>query len=229
MICLYLQAPFGVFRTFTSGSYRPTAGFITPSAAYGLLLNVAGIEMRRDDGTSVMTVTANGLPAVRLALGAPDWPGPGRHSLYQQLHNYPVGNTGKEHAPVCKGSKYNIVPVRREFLSDIRAYVCVDVDPELEGRILDGLEGKTARTYGLPFLGDNNFLIDRLEPVARPQPAYWFERISEGPEGILEDVMRLAITIDRADLSKSRSALFAPSKQKLAGPSPDSWVEVHYP
>ena len=61
MLCLYLQAPFGVFRTFMAGSFRPTASFITPSAAYGLLLNVAGIEMRRDDGKSPMTLTAQGL------------------------------------------------------------------------------------------------------------------------------------------------------------------------
>jgi CRISPR-associated protein Cas5t len=44
-----MEAPFAAFRTFTAGSYRPTAEFITPSAAYGLLLNVAGIEMREYD------------------------------------------------------------------------------------------------------------------------------------------------------------------------------------
>ena len=52
----YLQAKFAAFRPFVSGSFRPTAGFITPTAAYGLLLNIAGIEMRHDDGQSVMTL-----------------------------------------------------------------------------------------------------------------------------------------------------------------------------
>ena len=228
MIFLYLQAPFGVFRTFTSGSFRPTAGFITPSAAYGLLLNIAGIEMRHDDGASVMTVIAKSLPYLKLSLATLDSLWPARHSLFQQLHNYPVGTIGKDHAPNTKGSKYNIVPVRREFLSGIRAYIGVDGNPNLEARILEGLLGKQPRTYGLPFLGDNNFLIDRLEPVEAPQPVHWLEKVPEGEERIGENVMRLTISIDRADLSQTRSALFAPCRDKLASPPTDSWVEVKY-
>lgn len=228
MIFLYLEAPFGAFRPFTSGTYRPTAGFITPSAAYGLLLNIAGIEMRNDDGASLMTITAGGLPRLTLSLAALDWPGLARHSLLQQLHNYPVGASGKEHAPGAMGSKYNIAPVRRELLSDIRAYIGVDADPELEKQIIAGLKGEAVRRYGLPFLGDNNFLIDRLDLVERPDPAHWFERVGESEEGIRQGVMRLTITIDRADLSRSRSGLFAPCLNKRDTPAPVSWVEVGY-
>jgi len=229
VIFLYLKAPFGVFRTFTSGSFRPTAGFITPSAAYGLLLNVAGIEMRHDDGVSLMTGVAKGLPPVRLSLATLQWPGPARQSLLQQLHNYPVGEAGREHAPAAKGSKYNIIPVRREFLMDINAYIGVDGNPELEKRILDGLQGKTARRYGVLFLGDNNFLIDRLEPLEHPHPAHWFEKVQETEvDSRKKNVMRLTITIDRADLSRSRSMLFAPCPDKRATPTSDSWVEVNY-
>ncbi len=69
MLMLYVQAPFAAFRTFTAGWYRPTAAFLTPSAAYGLALNAAGFESRRDDGLSAMTVTAFDLPPARIALG----------------------------------------------------------------------------------------------------------------------------------------------------------------
>ena len=69
MMCIYFQAPFAVFRTFTAGSFRPTAPFMTPSAAYGLLLNLAGIEMRDDDGASEMTLIRSGLPHATIALG----------------------------------------------------------------------------------------------------------------------------------------------------------------
>ena len=41
MLTLYIEAPFAVCRTFTAGWYRPTATFLTPSAVYGLLLNLA--------------------------------------------------------------------------------------------------------------------------------------------------------------------------------------------
>ncbi|MCL5405613.1 MAG: type I-MYXAN CRISPR-associated protein Cas5/Cmx5/DevS [Deltaproteobacteria bacterium] len=229
MIFLELQAPFGVFRPFTCGTYRPTAAFITPSAAYGLLLNVAGIEMRHADGGSPVTKIASSLPRMRLSLAALDMPGPVRQSLFQQLHTYPVGGTGKEHAARAMGRKCHIVPVRREFLSNVRAYIGVDATPGLEESILAGLSGKSPRRYGLPFLGDNNFLIDRLEPVEKPKPAYWLEKIGDGKEGMRGQVMRLTITIDRTDSSKSRSALFATSREKKAAPPPESWIEIGYP
>ncbi|MBU4233858.1 MAG: CRISPR-associated protein Cas5 [Desulfobacterales bacterium] len=226
MLRLYLQAPFAVFRPFTTGSFRPTAGFITPSAAYGLLLNVAGIEMRLDDGKSVMTAIKNDLPKVRLALGALEMPL--RHSIYQQLHNYPVGTTGKDHAVNTWGNKYNILPVRRQFLSGIRAYLCLNGNPDLETWVLEGLAGKRPRTYGLPFLGDNNFLIDRLEPVPNPQPSHWFVPVERDQEEFQEDTTRLTLTIDRRDMSLTRSKLFAPTREKSLNPPDAAWQEVQY-
>lgn len=83
-------------RTFTAGWYRPTATFLTPSAAYGLLLNIAGIESRlceeneAHDGKTPASLTRPGL----------------------QRHNYPVGTSGEERAESAKGNKYNITPVR---------------------------------------------------------------------------------------------------------------------
>src|SRR5947208_7230797 len=98
MLTLYVEAPFAVCRTFTAGWYRPTATFLTPSAAYGLLLNVAGIETRlreedpgHDDKTPA-SLTRPGLPPTRVALGVPsidDRPAfPNVPTIYQQLHTY---------------------------------------------------------------------------------------------------------------------------------------------
>src|SRR5579872_2324953 len=117
MLALYIAAPFAVCRTFTAGWYRPTATFLTPSAAYGLLLNLAGIETRlreEDDGhpgTVPTTLMRSGLPAVKLALGKPteaDYPR--MATMFQQLHNYPVGASGNERAATTFGNKYNISP-----------------------------------------------------------------------------------------------------------------------
>src|SRR5262245_34532498 len=103
-MCLYLEAPFAAFRCFAAGGYRPTATFLTPSAAYGLLLHVAGIESRlREEaaghgGQLPASLTRPRLPPVRLALGAPLAPGgdpfPAVQTVFQQLHNYPVGASG---------------------------------------------------------------------------------------------------------------------------------------
>ncbi|MFH1421574.1 MAG: CRISPR-associated protein Cas5 [Planctomycetota bacterium] len=227
MFCLYLQAPFGTFRTFTAGRFRPTAEFITYSAAYGLLLNVAGIEMRYIDEEEPMTVIKTGLPKFQLALGACSFPL--QHTIYQQLHNYPVGTTGKEYAPKTKGSKYNIQPVRRAFLSKIKAYICFRGNNGFEQQVKEGLNGNSPRCYGLPFLGDNNFLIDRLEPVAQPDKAFWFAPIKpDSGEGLPNHVSRFTVKINRADMSQTESLLFAPSKEQSDKVPDDAWIEVGY-
>jgi CRISPR-associated protein Cas5t len=226
MICLYVQAPFAVFRTFTAGSFRPTAGFITPSAAYGLLLNIAGIESRRDDGKSPMTLMKQHLPHAKIALGALALPQV--HSLYQQAHNYPVGNTGIDHAPLSRGSKYNITPVRREFLSGIRAYICLEDNPELAERVRNGLRGEhNASRYGLPFLGDNNFLIDILREEVDRQPACWYEKVTENDaQRPRSRTTRLTIMIDRKNMANTTSALFSPCPEPQIDIPENAWVSV---
>jgi CRISPR-associated protein Cas5t len=191
-----------------------------------LVLNVAVLEMRYDDHKFPMTLIRDNLPPLKIALGALEMPS--KQSIFQQLHNYPIGNTGKEHAINTKGNKYNIIPVRRDFLAGIKSYILLDGNPELEALVQEGLLVNKSRLYGLPFLGDNNFLIDRLEPVERLQPAYWFEGINEDQGGIRDNISRLTITIDRADMARTRSMLFAPTEDKRIEPPPKAWVEVNY-
>ncbi|RJQ45840.1 MAG: type I-MYXAN CRISPR-associated protein Cas5/Cmx5/DevS [Gammaproteobacteria bacterium] len=229
MLCLYVQAPFAAFRTFTAGSFRPTASFITPSAAYGLLLNLAGIEMRApDDGQMSMTLIQGGLPPLEVALGALSLPE--QHTVFQQLHNYPVGPSGAEHAPNTKGNKYNIVPARRAVLTGLRAYVCLRGGAELEQRIVDGLAGKYRR-YGIPFLGDSNFLPDRIDVIEQDQlqPAHWFVKVGlEGDPKLSDSVTRLTVTIDRADMSRTASLLFCSLSEQSKGIPEPAWTTVHY-
>jgi len=235
MLTLFVQAPFAAFRAFTAGWYRPTAAFLTPSAAYGLALNVAGIETRRDDGVSVMTLTKFDLPSMRIALGAdpesPRGPFPSVQTLYQQLHNYPVGASGKERKDDAKGNKYNITPVRREFLSDLRAYVSLAADAYLEDRIRDGLSRTPpGPRYGLPFLGDNAFLLDRLEVRDGPVKAHWYRRLSADDEaGIVPQTTRLTIWIDRQDMSMTRSALYAPLLEATEAIPESAWTDIQPP
>lgn len=246
MLWLHIEAPFAACRTFTAGWYRPTATFLTPSAAYGLVLNLAGIDSRLREGqeghdektpASLMT---KGLPTMKLAIGAIASPGkdkveedpdafPRVQSIYQQLHNYPVGASGKERADDCKGSKYNITPVRREFLSELRAVVGIDSDEGTLDRVRRGLAGEFPR-YGLPFLGDNNFLLDRAELRDAPGATYWFMPVRESDSGSRPRTTRLTILIDRADLSRTESALFAPAdRQPNDQPPPAAWIPINPP
>jgi len=247
MICLYLQAPFGAFRPLMAGNYRPTAAFLTPSAAYGLLLNVAGVEMRQPSDKHPMTLIREGLPRFRVALGIPAesshrylWeepesasaasglPVPATHTLYQQLHNYPVGNSGQERAVMTKGCKYNIQPIRRAFLSPLRACIAVQGASDFEEQLRGGLRGEARREYGLLFLGDNNFLVDRLEEIPEFPQAHWFIRLLQDAGGMPNHVTRLTTRIDRADMSRTESALYAPVGSSSCEIPSEAWTEVGY-
>ena len=249
MLVLYVEAPFAVCRTFTAGWYRPTAAFLTPSAAYGLLLNLAGIEtrLREEDPAYPLkagvpaTVTRPGLPAVRIALGVPavcrrgsrveDVPECDRfplvRSVYQQLHNYPVGASGGERAETTFGNKYNISPVRRELLVNLRAVVALDGPADLEERVRRGADGESsAGRYGLPFIGDNAFLPDRIDVLGQVPSAHWYERVTASDEKIRPRTTRLTVWIDRADMSRTRSDLYAPATSPSVGVPPLAWTEI---
>ena len=90
---LHVRAPFAVFRWLQAGVYRATHPVMPPSAAYGLLLNLGVIDMR-DAVAGPMTLIRSDVPLLRLAIGVVT-PAE-RCSLYQQLHTYPVGNSGVE-------------------------------------------------------------------------------------------------------------------------------------
>lgn len=232
MLHLRLKAPFGAFRTFTAGSYRPTAPFITPSAAYGLILSVAGIESRYDDGQASMTLTKPGLPRVAIAVGAVTFPEV--QTIYQQLHNYPVGTTGKERAKEARGAKYNIQPVQREYLSGLDAYLCLRGNENLEGQVREGLRhGARSLTdgrprYGIPFLGDNNFLIDVLREEPAPRPAYWYRRLTK-EIGPVTRRCRLTVWIDRADMTRTVAYLYAPTTDAHTAIPEEAWTLIEPP
>src|SRR2546427_6625890 len=76
MIFVHFKAPFGAFRFFQSVEMAVTADFVTHSAAYGLLLGLAGIA--REDKRKFL--------GVHIALGLKNDKLPLRGRIYQQLH-----------------------------------------------------------------------------------------------------------------------------------------------
>jgi CRISPR-associated protein Cas5t len=257
MLSLYIEAPFAACRTFTAGWYRPTATFLTPSMMYGLLLNLAGVEtrLREEDadhpGSPAASLIRPGLPALKIAIGSPvvrrvqtktvaeAEQYPRVQTIYQQLHNYPVGDSpAKKGQPRpsqlgflrAKGNKYNITPVRREILCDVRAVAVVDGNTEIEGLIRQALrKGASPRRYGLPFLGDNSFLPDRIETLDALPPVHWYERVTAKEEKLRPRTTRLTIWVDRADSSQTISDLFAPTAEAMVEIPSGAWVEIASP
>lgn len=219
---LRIRAPFAAFRWMQAGVYRATSPVIPPSAAWGLVLNLAHVETRAGD--AVTTLIRDDAPPLCLAIGAVGDQPPEVATLYQQLHSYPVGASGKELAGRAHGAKYWIAPVRREVLVGFDCVLGVrSGDEELLRRVVLGLRGELGEPrYGLPFAGDNNLLVDRIDVLDGPEVARWYAPMREdaGPQ---RGSCRLTVAIDRADSSRTRSVLFAPTDPQ-ASPPDDAWI-----
>jgi CRISPR-associated protein Cas5t len=220
---LRVRAPFAAFRGFQAGVYRATSLVMPPSTAYGLLLNLAGIEMR-GPMNNVTTEIRPGLPRLRIAVGLASKPE--LSSLYQQLHSYPVGASGKELSQRTHGAKFWIIPVRREILVDYDGMIGVQTaNSDILTQLKKGLYGELdAIRYGLPFAGDNNLLIDRIDLVDEPPAAtIWYaQMLSEDPPR--KGSCRLNVSINRTDNSKTTSLLFAPLSEGQRLPPEIAWV-----
>jgi CRISPR-associated protein Cas5t len=217
LLWLRLRAPFAAFRWLQAGVYRATSPVIPPSAAWGLVLNLAGIETRAALNTPV-TGTRADLPSLGLAIGRVLRPEVA--TLYQQLHGYPVGSSSKELQAGTHGAKYHIAPVRRELLVDFDCVLGVRGDEAILGRAERGLRGEWHdQRYGLPFAGDNNLLFDRIDRIDGPSAADW---VVPGAGASMSESFRLTVKIDRADTARTDTRLYA--FEHAAAPPEHAWT-----
>lgn len=218
---LHARAPFAAYRGMQAGVYRTTLPVMPFSAAYGLVLNLAGVETR-DPTPRATTWMRTDTPPLRLAIGALR---EGEVStLYQQLHGYPVGASGKELRDKAHGAKFWIAPARRELVVGLDVIIGVECQAELGERVRRGLAGDLGESrYGLPFAGDNNLLFDRLEVRADSLPARWYARLAPG-DSPRRGSCRLTVGIDRADSSRTTAVLCAPIESASLEPPESAWV-----
>jgi CRISPR-associated protein Cas5t len=218
---LRLDAPFAAWRWLQAGVYRATFPVIPHSAAWGLALNLAGIETR-GDMTNVVTPIRSDAPTLDVAVGL-ERKG-GRATLYQQLHSYPVGaDAGKQFKAGAYGRKYQIAPVRREILVGQIAVVGIRGDCEIVDRIPLGLSGRLDdRRYGLPFAGDNQLLFSSLNVASETTAAYWYVPVTAGE--CAKESTRLTTNIDRSEASRTQAPLFAPTAESVCPAA--AWVRV---
>lgn len=218
---LRVRAPFAAYRPMQAGNLRATLPVMPYSAAWGLVLNLAGIETRR--GLDLPTTGIDpAAPLLRIALGLPGSL-PEISSLYQQGHGYPVGSSGKALQERTHGAKYWIAPVRREVLVGLDIVVAVEAEASVGERVRAGLAGQGAwPRYGLPFAGDNNLLFDRIDLISEPPPCRWFVPVNlrDPPR---RGATRLTRAIDRSDSSRTESDLVNPQVEASVSPPDQSW------
>lgn len=224
---LRVRAPFAAYRLFQAGVYRQSSPVITHSAAFGLILNLAGVEMRDVQSLyNETTVIRADVPMIRLAVGVVNEAG--KSSLYQQLHTYPIGANERAKAleGFTKSAKHWIVIARREVLVGLDCVLGVQESSELGllELIKKSLNGQTPERYGLPFAGDNNFLFDTIQAFEQsPVAARWYTPI-KADEPPRKGSCQLTIGIHRTDNSRTTSKLFAPTLEASEQPPPDAWT-----
>ncbi len=221
---LLLKAPFASFRPFQSGSFRSTTPVPSPATIYGILLNLAGIEQRTALDEPI-TLIKDDLPPMEIAIAIPNGYRSETAVLSQQLHNYPVGASGKELAQKTYGNKYWIAPVRREVIVNFNLIVGVRADKSLCDRIIQGLNGELDEPrYGLPFAGDNNFLFDDIRVVEKPILARWYSLLEDDIRPNRK-TCRLTTWIDRADNTKTQIRVFSLTNFVIDPPE-SAWVNL---
>lgn len=222
-LVLRVRAPFAAFRWMQAGVYRATSPIIPPSAAWGLLLNIGAIETRGPevDGTTSIRADAPPLELAVAALGRSE-----TAVLYQQLHTYPVGSSGKELRARTHGAKYWIAPARRELLVDFDCMIAARGPNDVLDAIRAGLRGeRTGSRYGLLHAGDNNLLVDRVEVIEQPPPCHWYAPLRPGAAP-RPGSCRLTIGINREDSSATSSATYAPVSMASEQPPAEAWTWV---
>jgi len=225
---LHVRAPFAAYSTLRSGTYRDTMPVMPPSAAYGLILNLAGIEMRGSLREPITPIRSD-LPILRLAFGRVAGTTSEVSVLLQNMHNYPIGRTGAERKVKAHGTKYWIEPTYREIVVNLNMILGVQADPELIFHVRQGLNGEDDHPrYGLPFAGDNNFLFDQIDCLDKPLPAHWFVPIESNLE-LESGAVSLTVEIDRQNPSQTKSLLFSATKDTLTSLPDSEWLSMFDP
>lgn len=212
MLYLYFKAPFGAFRPFKSVELSPTAPFVTHSAAYGFLLGLAGIDrLGKKDYMDA-----------RIAIGCSRLPKLGRS--FQQLIQ------GQRKLEQDIGGDFKLRPFWREVLINLEGYICLD-HPSLEVLVEKGVKNPSSLDYwGLPFMGDNNFFVERIDVVDAPQQCRWFCPFEDNLSSQGERLHYLSVWTDYEDSAKSKGLLFAlkdgEMKEGKHQPPDKAWVSI---
>lgn len=193
---LHFKAPFGAFKPFQSVEMLATTAFVTHSAAYGLLLGLAGVDRDRKDE----------FIGAQIAVGMARMPKRGR--TYHQLHVIPQTPT-KDEIERAKGTKQRIRPYWREVLISLEG--CIGLkDERLESLVRQGVDEPQSLDYwGLPFMGDNNFFLERLDVIPEPEKCQWFCPLEPENVGRDDRYIYLSIWTDYASGEASNSLLFS--------------------
>jgi CRISPR-associated protein Cas5t len=221
MLFVYFKAPFGAFKPFHSIELHTTADFLTHSAAYGFLLGLAGLDRHRK----------RDFIGAKIAIGQIGKSFRGR--ALQQLHKMPKQNQGYEVMERAKGNKPKIDVFRRDYLCRLEGFIGLD-DERLETQVRKGIDEPTSINYwGLPFMGDNNFFVEKVEIFDCPnKKAKWFVKFDGQVVSTNNKLHYLSVWADTkpnpttdTESNNSNYMLFFVS-ENMNKPPNEAWVDI---
>lgn len=209
-------AQFAMHLQRYAGGIQATWPIPTPAEAYGLLLNLCGIDS--NDHTCLPALpTRRDAPSFWTAIGSISTAGRGKILTHQHIHR-----VGKQNIDP-RGLKTSIEPAHREVLVGTQFVVGMRADKSLTDRIIPCLRGDIP-AYNFLTAGTSDSLIDRVEVLDSPPEANWYAALDpKSPPRAGSH--RFPVWIDRRNEGKGRSTILAPTERTSEVPG-TAWVRV---
>lgn len=203
-----------------AGGIQATWPIPTPSEAYGILLNLCGVDVN-DHGCQPALPARRDAPSFWVAIGSQATAGGGKILSHQHFHR--VGKEGTD----PRGMKTSIEPASREVLVGTQFVLgMADEDRALIDRIITCLRGDIP-AYNFLTAGTSDSLIDRVKVLDAPPAANWYITPEPG-KSPGRGSHRFPIWLDRRNEGKSRWGILCPSGLSNNVPVA-AWIRVGPP
>jgi CRISPR-associated protein Cas5t len=246
-IIIDFDAPFFSYREFNTGDYSYSLPVIPHSAAYGLVLNLAGIEIKGDKIESMCgsfkCKRNTNTPNLGIAVGFVSFDG--ISCLIHQYHKYTQSYSClspyeweenqdgtfsvKENTKGVKssisnlkkdyqGRKWSIGIVKREYLTNYHGVIGVRGDKFLIEKIKHGID----ECFGsIPFAGDRNLMFSKIS-INNPEANWLSTKKIQNCKSL-----ELSTKIDRVNSHRTVREIFYIDDKKSNKPSEFSWVNPY--
>jgi CRISPR-associated protein Cas5t len=199
-VSLYVEVPFCAFRPYASREYQDTYPVPPPSAVYGMLLSLVGIQR---ENKALHRGVEIALAVERL---------PQQANLFRKLRR---GKTLED-----------VRPDYQDLLLDLHLWIWLrqgrDTAPiPLVERVVQALSNPASVTrFGGLSLGESSYLVDTIAKEEPPET----EGIFLQPDS--EGFHCLPVWIDHKDEMKTQSIRFTFISRSLQSGPEGSWVEI---
>jgi CRISPR-associated protein Cas5t len=211
-VCLYVEVPFCAFRPYASREYQDTYPVPPPSAVYGMLLSLVGIQ-RAEKATHC---------GIGMALAVEQLPAQAK--VFRKLRRVPQDLKKRRENELA-----HTRPDYQDLLLDLRLWIWLrrgrDAAPiPLIDKVVQVLStpASITRSGGLS-LGESSYLVDTITVREPPER----EGIFLQPDA--QGFHSLPIWIDHQDPRKTRLHRFTLVSRPLRNKPEGGWVEIPFP